>query len=384
LRTLIKNGKIITPFEIVKNYCLAIENGKIVDLFEKKFVKEEFYDEIIDAEGNYVSFGFIDIHCHGASGYDVMDEGFKPLESIARFNLKNGVTSFFAAVMTGPVEKIRYSLKNITIYISSQQRNEVCRDKASILGIYLEGPYFSPTKKGAQPEEYLRKPDKEEMASFLEDSHHFIKVVSLAPELVGALEVIKYLKKEEIVIALGHTDASYEETKRALLLGASLATHTFNGMRGFSHREPGALGAFLTEEGVYCELIADCVHVNPAAMKMLVKVKGTDKIILITDSMMAAGLSDGEYLLSGQKVMVKNGTATLPDGTLAGSTLTLNRAIYNMVYEVGVSLQDAVKMATLNPAKALKLTGKGSIEPGNDADLVIFDENINVVKVIKS
>ncbi|MGB9840646.1 N-acetylglucosamine-6-phosphate deacetylase, partial [Thermovenabulum sp.] len=183
---------------------------------------------------------------------------------------------------------------------------------------------------------------------------------------------------------LGHTDASYEEAKRALVLGASLATHTFNGMRGFTHREPGALGAFLTEEGVYCELIADCVHVNPAAMKMLVKAKGADKIILITDSMMAAGLSDGEYLLSGQKVIVKNGTATLPDGTLAGSTLTLNRAIYNMVNEVGVSLQDAVKMATLNPAKALKLIGKGRIEAGNDADLVIFDENVNILKVIKS
>lgn len=381
MRILIKNAKIITPFEIVKNYCLAIENGKIVDLFEKKFVKEEFYDEIIDAKGNYVTPGFIDIHCHGASGYDVMDEGFKPLESIARFNYKNGVTSFFAAVMTGPVEKIRYSLNNISIYISSQ-RNEASRDKASILGIYLEGPYFSRTKKGAQPEEYLRSPNKEELASFFEDSRHYIKVVSLAPELEGALEVIKYLKKEEVVFALGHTDASYEEAKRAVILGASLATHTFNGMRGFTHREPGALGAFLSEEGVYCELIADCVHVHPAAMKLLVKAKGTDKIILITDSMMAAGLSDGEYILSGQKVWVKNGIATLPDGTLAGSTLTLNRAIYNMVNEVGVSLRDAVKMATLNPAKALKLVGKGSIEAGNDADLVIFDENINILRVI--
>ncbi|MGB9977586.1 N-acetylglucosamine-6-phosphate deacetylase, partial [Thermovenabulum sp.] len=219
MRILIKNVKIITPYEIVKNYCIAIENGKIVDLFEKKFVKEEFYDEVIDAKGNYVSPGFIDIHCHGASGYDVMDEGFMPLESIARFNLKNGVTSFFAAVMTGPIEKIRYSLKNISVYISSQHGSDTFKDKASILGIYLEGPYFSKAKKGAQPEEYLRVPDKEEMAFFLEDSQHFIKVVSLAPELEGALEVIKYLKKEEVVIALGHTDASYEEAKRALVLG---------------------------------------------------------------------------------------------------------------------------------------------------------------------
>ncbi|MGB9812888.1 MAG: N-acetylglucosamine-6-phosphate deacetylase [Thermovenabulum sp.] len=382
MRLLIKNAKIIAPYEIVVNHGLAIENGKIADFIENRFIKEEMFDEVIDAEGNYLSPGFIDIHCHGAFGFDVMDEGFSPLENIAKFQLKNGVTSFFAAVMTAPVEKIRKSLKNITSYILSQKNSNAPKEKAKILGIYLEGPYFSPTKKGAQPEEYLRKPDKEEIITLLEDSMHFIKVVSLAPELEGALEAIKLLKKEGVIIALGHTDADYEEAKRAIYLGASLATHTYNGMRGFSHREPGVLGAVLSDDGVYSELIADCVHVHPAAMKLLVKAKGTEKIILITDSMMAAGLSDGEYTLSGQKVKVKNGIASLPDGTLAGSTLTLNKAIYNMVYKVGVTLQDAVKMATFNPARALGFIGKGSIEVGNDAELVIFDENINILRVI--
>jgi len=382
MRLLIKNAKIITPYEIVVNHGLAIENGKIADFIENRFIKEEMFDEVIDAEGNYLSPGFIDIHCHGAFGFDVMDEGFSPLENIAKFQLKNGVTSFFTAVMTAPVEKIRKSLKNITSYILSQENSNAPKEKAKILGIYLEGPYFSPTKKGAQPEEYLRKPDKEEIITLLEDSMHFIKVVSLAPELEGALEAIELLKKEGVIIALGHTDADYEEAKRAIYLGASLATHTYNGMRGFSHREPGVLGAVLSDDGVYSELIADCVHVHPAAMKLLVKAKGTNKIILITDSMMAAGLSDGEYTLSGQKVKVKNGIASLPDGTLAGSTLTLNKAIYNMVYKVGVTLQDAVKMATFNPARALGFIGKGSIEVGNDAELVIFDENINILRVI--
>jgi len=382
MKILIKNAKIVTPYEIIENYGLAIENGKIADFIEKRYIKESTFDDIIDAKGNYLSPGFIDIHCHGAFGFDVMEENFTALDNIARFHLRNGVTGFFAAVMTAPLEKIKRSVKNIAAYILSQKIKGMPKEKAQLLGIYLEGPYFSISKRGAQPEEFLRKPNKEELKSILEDSMHFIKVVSVAPELDGSNEVLKLLKEEKVIIAIGHSEAKYDEAKKAISLGASIATHTFNGMRNFSHREPGIIGAVLSDDRVYCELIADCIHVHPAVISLLVKVKGVEKIILISDSMMATGLSDGEYTLSGQKVKVENGIATLLNGTLAGSTLTLNKAIYNMVYKVGVSLQDAVRMATLNPAKVLGLSGKGSIEIGNDADLIIFDEKINILRVV--
>lgn len=382
MKILIRNAKIITPYEIMENHGLVIENGKIVDFIEKRYIKENIFDEIIDAKGNYLSPGFIDIHCHGAFGFDVMEENFAALDNIAKFHIKNGVTGFFAAVMTAPLEKIKRSVKNIAAYILSQKEKNVPKEKAQLLGIYLEGPYFSISKRGAQPEEFLRKPNKEELKSILKDSMNFVKVVSIAPELDGSDEVLKLLRNEEVVIAIGHSDAKNDEAKRAISFGVNLATHIFNGMRNFSHREPGIVGAVLSDDRIYCELIADCIHVHPVVINLLVKVKGIEKIILISDSMMATGLSDGDYTLSGQKVKVENGVATLLNGTLAGSTLTLNKAIYNMVYRVGVSLQDAVRMATLNPAKALGLSGKGSIEIGNDADLVIFDEKINILRVI--
>jgi len=382
MKLLIKNAKIITPYEIIENYSVAIENGKIADLMEKKYVKESMFDEVIDAKGNYLSPGFIDIHCHGANGFEVMEGNFVALENIARFHLKNGVTGFLAAVMTAPLEKIKDSVKNIIGYILSQKPESIFKEKSQLLGIYLEGPYFSISKKGAQPEQYLRTPNKEELESILKDSHDLIKVVSIAPELDGSDEIIKLLRERKIVVAIGHSDAKFDEAKKAIRCGAGLATHTFNGMRNFNYREPGIVEAVLSDDRVYCELIADCIHVHPVTIGLLVKIKGVEKIILVSDSMMAAGLSDGEYTLSGQKVEVKNGRATLSDGTLAGSTLTLNKAIYNMVYTVGVALKDAVRMATLNPAKMLGLSHKGSIEIGKDAELIIFDEKINILKVI--
>ena len=389
MRVLIKNAHIITPYDILYNFDLTAVEGKICNLQPSGELHEKDFDEIIDAEKNYLAPGFIDIHTHAISGYDTMDSSLEALDAMASFYLLNGVTGFLSTTMTSAAEDIERAIKNVASYISLQRGKSQVLDRtgsrAQLLGIYLEGPYFSPSKKGAQSAEYLKNPDLDELKKFIELSKGTIKVVALAPELPGALEAISFLRNLGIIVSAGHTDATFDAAVNAFDYGVTQVTHIFNGMRAFAHREPGISGAALVDERVYCEMICDGIHLHPAAMKLVLKAKGKDKILLISDSMMAAGLSDGEYTLGGQKVIVKGPEARLADGTLAGSTLTLNKAIYNMVHMVGVSLPDAVRMATLNPARAIGLDRtKGSIEIGKDADLVLFDQNLNILKVIKS
>lgn len=383
MKTLIKNVNIITPYEIKRGSNLAIENDKIANIFNGEILDEESYDEIIDGEGKYLSPGFIDIHNHGNFGHDAMEGTYEALDVMADFHIKNGVTSFLATTMTEEMDKIKKAVRNIGEYVNDRKNN---RDvKAQVLGIYLEGPYFSMEKKGAQPPQYIKNPDLEEIKNLIELSNNTIKIVALAPELEGAKESIKYLKEKGITISAGHTNATFDEAKAGIDLGITHATHLYNGMRAYSHREPGVIGAVLTDERVACEMISDGIHLHVGAMDLAVKMKGKSGIILISDAMMATGLDDGKYELGGQDVYVKEGAARLEDGTLAGSTLTLNKAVYNMVNMVNVPLEDAVRMASLNPAKAIGLDNKkGSIEIGKDADLIIFDENIDIsVTIVK-
>lgn len=390
MRLLIKNAHIVIPYDILRNFELAVKKSKIEHIVPSGTLDENDFDEIIDAKENYLSPGFIDIHTHGNSGHDTMDATFEDVDAMARFHIKNGVTGFLATTMTASTEETENAIKNVSTYMSRQQEKHGTLDTsgyapAEVLGLYLEGPYFSMAKKGAQPPEYLKNPDIEEIVSFIKLSGNSVKVVALAPELPGAMEAISYLRAQGITVSAGHTDASYDTAQKAFDHGVTQVTHVFNGMKGFTHREPGISGASLIDERVYCEMICDGIHLHPCTMKLVVKAKGNDRIILISDSMMAAGLSDGEYTLGGQKVIVKGEEARLADGTLAGSTLTLNKAVYNMMHMVGVPIQDAVRMATLNPARAIGLErNKGSIEIGKDADLVIFDEQLNILNVIKS
>ncbi|SCL87442.1 N-acetylglucosamine-6-phosphate deacetylase [Sporanaerobacter sp. PP17-6a] len=380
MKMLIKNVNIITPYEIKRNGSLSIEDGIISNILDGD-ASEEYYDKIIDGENEYLAPGLIDIHNHGNFGHDVMEATFESLISMADFHMKNGVTSFLATPMTESLDKIESAIKNVRKYIEKEKKAPKVRSQ--VLGIYLEGPYFSMERKGAQPPQYIKNPNVEEIKNLIELSNDNIKVVALAPELKGAKETIKYLKNKGITVSAGHTDGKYDEVKYGIELGISQATHLYNGMRPFSHREPGVIGAVLTDERVSCEIICDGIHLHPAAMKLAVKAKGKDGIILVSDAMMATGLKDGEYKLGSQNVFVKKGAARLADGTLAGSTLTLNRAVWNMVHMVGVPLEDAVRMASLNPAKSIGVGDrKGSIEIGKDADLIIFNDDLNILKVI--
>ena len=381
MKTLIKNANIITPYEIKKGSSLVIENGKISNIFNGEIYNEESYDKIIDGEGKYLSPGFIDLHNHGNFGHDAMEGTYEALDIIADFHIKKGVTSFLATTMTEEADKIKKAVKNIGEYVNDGENN---RDvKAQVLGVYLEGPYFSMEKKGAQPPQYIKNPDLEEIKNLIELSKNTIKIVALAPEIEGAKEAIKYLKEKGITISAGHTNGTFDEAKSGIDLGITQATHLYNGMRAYSHREPGVIGAVLTDERVACEMICDGIHLHVGAMDLAVKIKGKDGIILISDAMMATGLEDGKYELGGQDVYVKEGAARLEDGTLAGSTLTLNKAVYNMVHMVNIPLEDAVRMASLNPARAIGVDNKkGSIEIGKDADLIIFDDDLNILKAM--
>lgn len=375
MKILIKNSNIITPYEIKEGYSLSIYDNKISDIAKSGAFDESHFDQIIDLKGKYLSPGFIDIHNHGNYGHDTMEGTYEAIDSMAEFHIKNGVTGFMPTTMTNPTEDIVKAIKNVADYINTQSKG----NKAKVLGLYLEGPYFSQEKKGAQPSEYIKAPDLNELEMFIRQADGSVKVVAIAPELENADKAVRYLKNQGITISAGHTNASYEEALRGIERGITQATHLYNGMRSFSHREPGIIGAVLTDERVACEMICDGIHIHPTAMKMAVKLKGKDRIILVSDAMMATGLSDGKYELGGQAVFVKDGAARLANGALAGSTLTLNRAVYNMVHLVGVPINEAVQMASLNPAKAINADKhKGSIEIGKDADIIAFDENLDI------
>jgi len=252
-----------------------------------------------------------------------------------------------------------------------------------IAGIYVEGPFFCPSKKGAQSLDHLLQPSIRVYESLVDGLKDEIKIFALAPELPGAREIIHRLKEDGIRPSLAHSNATFEETKEAIELGVEHFTHFFNGMRGFHHRDPGAVGAALLTPGVTLELIVDGIHVHPEAVKFLVKVKGIDNVCLITDAIRATGLGDGEYMLGDQRVRVREGIARLiEEDSLAGSTLTMDQAVKNLV-KLGVPLPDAVRAATLVPARVLGLERqKGSLEPGKDADLVLLDMDLNVRTVL--
>ncbi len=376
MKLLIKNAKVITPYEILNNRNVIVEDGKIVDVTSDEVSSESFL-EVIDAKSNYLSPGFIDIHNHGNSGYDFMDANFEAFDEISKFHLKNGITSYLLTTITSKHEDLVNVLNTGSAYIESSMRY------SNMVGIYLEGPYFSKEKKGAQPERYLKNPTIEEIDEFIKASGNNLTVVSIAPEMENSLDAIRYLNEKGIKVAMGHTNSTYDIAKKAIDAGASIATHLYNGMRAFSHREPGIIGASLTDERVRCEIIADMIHIHKAAIELAIDVKGFDSIILISDAMMAAGKLDGEYTLGGQDVSVKEGKAVLKDGTIAGSTLTLNKAVYNLVNHLGIKLNDAVRMASLSSARAIGIDDKkGSIEIGKDADMIIFDEKLNILNTI--
>lgn len=334
-------------------------------------------DEIIDNNGYTVIPGLIDIHFHGALGCDIMDSSTEDLKKISSYLTKNGTTSYMATTITSTKEVLLKTLANIR-----QASTALNSSGASIVGIHIEGPYINCLKKGCHNTEWVRKPTIEEYEEIKEAIGEDLNMhMTIAPELDSALEFIEHAVKEGTTISIGHSDADYRTAKAALNSGAVVFTHLYNAMRGIDHREPGVAGAALCTNS-YVELICDGIHVHPDIIDMTVKLKGSNRIILVTDAMKAAGLGDGVYEFGGFKVTVKDGIARKDDGTLASSTLTMFDAVKNIMRYSNITLEKAVQMATKNPAKAIGAFHKvGSIEVGKKADLVILDKDLNIVNV---
>lgn len=364
--------------QVLYDHQLLIENDLIANIVPNNETIKDV-DQTIDAKNLYLSPGFIDIHNHGNTSFDVMDATFEALEGMSKFHLKNGVTSFLGATMTNPKTKILKALENTANYLKVQNPNT-----SEMLGIYLEGPYFNIAKKGAQPGQDIKDPNIDELKEFIKASNNSIKVVSLAPELPNAIETIDFLKRNDIFVAIGHSDAKYHEAMKGIEHGATISTHLYNGMRAYTHREPGIIGAALVSPSLRTEIIADGIHLHKAAINVAKLCKKSDNILLISDAMRAAGLPNGTYELGGQTVISEDGAARLLDGALAGSTLNLNLAVKNMINLFDTPLIDAVKMASLNPAKAIGYDQTiGSIKKGKIADLILFNDAIEIKHIIK-
>ncbi len=364
MKTLI-NGRLILPDA---SGDFKIFSGAL-NFDEKIFSIGEIFDgaEVIDAENNFVAPGFINIHIHGAAGFDTMDDG-DALKFLAEFLPSTGVTSFLPTTMTEPLEKIYRALKKI-------RDGKKFSHGAKILGAHLEGPFINKKFKGAQDEENILPADFDLIKNFVD----VIKIITVAPEVCG-LDFIDRCVEKNIVVSIGHSAATFEQAAEAFNRGANHVTHLFNAQTGFHHRKPGVVGAAL-DSNATVELIADNVHVHPAAQRLVAKVKSRGEIILITDSIRACGLGDGLSELGGQKVFVRGNVATLADGTIAGSVAKMNDVLKNFCANTNFSVPEAVELVTKNPAIELKIfDALGSLEVGKAADITIFDDDFNIKK----
>jgi N-acetylglucosamine-6-phosphate deacetylase len=322
--------------------------------------------------------GFVDVHIHGAGGHDVMEGTVEALRAVAKTVAAHGTTSFVATTVTADPEAIVRASQGISQYIAVQPRAEDCH--AEVLGIHFEGPFLSPVRRGVHPTEWLKLPSAELLQRFVDAAGGHALILTIAPELMGAIPCIDAAIKAGLVVGIGHTDATYEQARLAIAHGAHHAVHVYNAMRPFTHRDSGVIGAVLTTPQVTAELIADGVHVDETAMRLLLQAKGASGVILISDGISATGMPDGKYMLGQFEVTVSGGICRNSEGKLAGSTLTLDRALQNIV-KLGTPLAHALQMLTLNPATMLGIEfKKGTLRAGADADIVLLDEELNVTQ----
>jgi N-acetylglucosamine-6-phosphate deacetylase len=367
---ILQNVQVALQNRIIPAANVWISEGKIIKIDTEDLSISEGQHERIDGGGHLLVPGMIDVHIHGANGFDMMDGTEKSIQEVSSACASSGCTSFLATSVSSTLEDLLEMIRSVKRVIGHEVG-------AKIAGIHLEGPYLNPKRKGMQNEKYLRHPNLEEMNLIFEEAGSLIKMVTIAPELPGGMELISFLKEKGVVIAIAHSDATYEEAKQAFASGASHVTHCFNGMRPIHHRDPGVIVAAFEEKHVSLQAIVDNVHLHPAIIRLMHTLKGPEGMVLITDALQAMGLGDGDYMFGGHHVTVSEGVARLKDGTLASSTVTMNEALRYTV-ETGIPLLDAVKMASTTPANILGLQQKGTITSGFDADLVLLDDEFKV------
>jgi N-acetylglucosamine-6-phosphate deacetylase len=377
-------GTIYTPLHEISEGVVLIKGTRIVLVGPIGKVKVPYGTQVMDHRDEIIAPGFIDLHIHGAAGHDLMEGTSQAVSSVAKFLARRGTTSFVATTVTASLEDTLSAVRMMARAIRAQHSFAQRRDRpvgAEILGIHFEGPFLSRKRRGAQPAPYLRLPSVRLLRRLLDEAKGNGRILTLAPELKGALPLLEYAHRRGLRVSIGHSDASLEEAERAINAGATHATHVFNAMRPFTHRDPGILGAVLTDDRVYAELVCDGIHVHPGAVRLLVQSKGLDHVVLVSDGGTGTGMPDGKYRLSKFAVSIIGGVCRNRHGNLAGSTVTLDVELRNLMKYSGHPYARVLPCATLIPARLLGLEKhKGLIAPGADADLVALDSEYRVVQ----
>ena len=377
--TLLHAGRAYTSSEELHDAAILIRDGVIEFVGSRSGVSLPAGATEVQATDLIAAPGFVDVHIHGAGGHDVMEATDDALNAVAKMIASHGTTSFLATTVTANPDAICKSSEGIAKYVGTQHL--AADSRAEVLGIHFEGPFISPVRPGVHPLEWIHLPSADMLAKFIEAAGGHAQLITIAPELLGAMPCIEAARNAGLVVGMGHTDANYEQARAAIAHGVHHAIHVYNAMRPFSHRDSGVIGAVLTSPEVTAELIADGIHVEDIAIRMLLQAKGAAGVILISDGTAATGMPDGKYMLGEMEMTVSGGVCRNPEGKLAGSALTLDRSLRNIV-KLGIPLGDALRMLTLNPAKLLGIEfKKGALRAGADADILLLDSALNVAQV---
>jgi N-acetylglucosamine-6-phosphate deacetylase len=371
---------LFTPLERIEQPVLLLEDARIAEIGSRA-ARAIPGCRVVDLGDAVLAPAYVDIHIHGGAGHDVMEPDPGALAEMERLLAQHGVGGYLPTTITAPVEQTLAALERLAHAIESRNVAPGERGRARPLGIHMEGPFLSHAKRGVHPPESLLPPTIAMFNRFWEAARGQIRLMTIAPETEGAQEVIAEASRRGLCVSLGHSDANQEVARTAIDKGARHATHTFNAMRALDHREPGILGVVLSDDRLTADIIADGIHVDPAIVKLFIKAKGAAGAVLITDALSATGMPDGHYRLGALELEVKGGRCT-SRGILAGSVLTLDRAVRNAMQFAGCDLQQAVRFASLNPAKAAGLEKNGVLQPGAHADIVVLNRSGEVRKTI--
>jgi N-acetylglucosamine-6-phosphate deacetylase len=382
-------ARLLTPTDAVEHPLLLVEQGRFLEVAAKSSLQTPAGISLSDFGDGVIVPGYVDLHVHGGAGFDVMDDDGKALPAIERLLARHGVTSYFPTTVTAPIDATLRALERLADAIEEsqsggQRSNKVGSGRTLALGIHLEGPFISYARRGVHPPEDLEAPTLPLFERFWQAARGRICMMTIAPELEGALEVIAEAARRGVCVSLGHSDADFATAERGIAAGARHATHTFNAMRPLGHntldhRNPGILGVVLTDDRVSADIIADGIHLDPAIVKLFARAKGPEQTVLITDAISATGMPDGRYRLGSFEVDVREGKCTL-DGKLAGSVLTMDRAVQNLARFAEWGLQHAVAAASRNPARAARIANKGVIAAGADADFLVLSPKGEVLR----
>lgn len=368
---------LFTPLERLNDPIVLVDDGVITRISSRREIEIPAGARVVEFGNGLLAPGLIDLHIHGAAGHDVMESDSDALACIERFLFQHGVSSYLPTTVTAPMPATLAAVERLADAIEEPTET----DRAHPMGVHLEGPFLSHARRGVHPAEYLVEPTMEIFERLWEAARGHIKMLTIAPELDGALKVIEEATKRGVCISLGHSDAHLEQARKAVDRGARHATHTFNAMRPIAHRDPGIIELVLSDDRMSADIIVDGFHVDPAVVKLFMRAKTAERAVLITDALSAAGMPEGKFRLGEMEIEVQNGTCT-SGGRIAGSVLTMDQAVRNTMKFAEVDLQYALRAASTNPAKAAGLAGKGKLEVGAAADFVVFNKDHEVVRTI--